>query len=700
MNGSETKATGVISGRLARWRLARRRSKLSRNRRPLSRATLVLVASLVVLFGLVVAAFAFLSPTRSGRQASLDQVLALASQHRIATATFLDEDASLNVVVAARPGPAATGAPLPAPATTPSSAAAPALPLGVATRLWVAYPKDNSLTSQLITDLTTGGARVRVDPQSTKAAVRLLLTVLLPLMILANLFALFFTAGRGGGTLGDVVSFGRISRKRFSRRQGQLTTFADVAGLEEAIVELGEVVDYLRSPQRYQEMAAAPPKGVLLFGPPGCGKTLLARAVAGEAEVPFFSVAGAEFVEALVGVGAARVRDLFARVRQVAPAIVFIDELDAAGRRRSAEGTGGSEERDQTLNQLLVEMDGFEVASGIVVMAATNRTDILDPALLRPGRFDRHMIIERPDLERREAILRLHASRRPTAPDIDFGVLARLTPGFSGADLANVINEAALLTLRSGGQVVGWGPLSEAVQRVMSGPQRRGHLLTAEERQRLASHEAGHALVASLTGREVHRVSIVARRGGLGAVGLDGREDEVVASRSQLLSLLVTQLAGRAAEELLLGEASTGAEDDIEAASGLASDLAGRWGMVDEIGVVRLLLPDRDASLDGAARLGPLAPDTHARFDHAVRRLMETALVDAARLLEVHRSALDALVTCLLDEETLEGARLAELLPGLDPLLWPPTTMAGSGAVQPATAASPSRSKVVTAGLG
>jgi len=697
---NKTQGNGVISGRLARWRLARRRAKLTRGRRPLSRPTLVLLAGLVVLFGLVVAAFAFLSPTRSGRQASLDEVLALAGQHQIATATFLDEDASLNVVVAAQAGPAAPGALFPLPTTAPSSVAAPALPPGTGTRLWVAYPKDNSLTSQLITELTTGGARVRVDPQSTKAAVRLLLTVLLPLMILANLFALFFTAGRGGGTLGDVVSFGRISRKRSFRRPGQVTTFADVAGLEEAIVEVGEVVDYLRSPQRYQEMAAAPPKGVLLFGPPGCGKTLLARAVAGEAEVPFFSVAGAEFVEALVGVGAARVRDLFARVRQVAPAIVFIDELDAAGRRRSADGSGGSEERDQTLNQLLVEMDGFDVASGIVVMAATNRTDILDPALLRPGRFDRHMIIDRPDLERREAILRLHASRRPTDADVDFGVLARLTPGFSGADLASVINEAALLTLRAGGQVIGWTALSEAVQRVMSGPQRRGHLLGAEERRRLASHEAGHALVASLTGREVHRVSIVARGGGLGAVGLDGRDEEVVAVRSQLLSLLVTQLAGRAAEEVVLGEASTGAEDDIEAASGLAQDLAGRWGMVDEIGVVRLLLPDRDASLDGGARLGPLAPDTHARFDHAVRRLMETALGDASRLLEAHRSDLDALVVRLLDEETLEGARLADLLPGPDPALWPSAPLAESGPVLPAPGAGPPRSKMVGAGRG
>ncbi|MDQ3878695.1 MAG: AAA family ATPase, partial [Actinomycetota bacterium] len=325
-------------------------------------------------------------------------------------------------------------------------------------------------------------------------------------MILANLFALLFTAGKGGSSgIGDVLMFGSIGKGSDKRRKKGLAAavgFGDVAGADEAVAELKEVVDYLKDPERYEEIGATPPKGVLLFGPPGCGKTLLAKAVAGEAGVPFFSVAGAEFVESLVGVGAARVRDLFARVRAVSPAIVFIDELDAAGRKRAqGGGSGGTDEREQTLNQILVEMDGFDVSAGMVVIGATNRPDILDPALLRPGRFDRHITVDQPDHVGRKLILELHARNRPMAPSVDFDYLARRTPGFSGADLANVINEAALLTVRDARGLVEMPELEEAIQRVLAGPKKKGRVLSPEEQIRAAYHETGHAVAAAAVGR-------------------------------------------------------------------------------------------------------------------------------------------------------------------------------------------------------
>ncbi len=647
----------LVPPRLRGLILARRRARLARRRPRSRRSTLALLASLVLLFGAVVWSFAYLSPAASGRELSLDQLAGLIDQRRVERARFLDEDATIEGTFGVQTAPQAPASPAPGPSARRSSEAPPA----GSGRFWVAYPKNDVTTSELIGDLTASGARVTVAPQPAKAAVRVLLTVLLPLMILANLFALFFSAGRGASTaLGEVVSFGQIGKRRAGKAE-RAVTFADVAGVDEAVVELREAVEYLRHPERYAELGAAPPKGILLFGPPGCGKTLLAKAVAGEAEVPFFSVAGAEFVESLVGVGAARVRDLFFGVRAVAPAIVFIDELDAAGRRRGS-GGGGSEERDQTLNQLLVEMDGFEVASGIVVMAATNRPDILDPALLRPGRFDRHICIEVPDVERREAILKLHASSKPVAPGVDFGLLARHTSGFSGADLANVVNESVLLTIRAGASAVTAGAFSEAVQRVLAGPQRRGHLLSEAQRRRVAYHEAGHALAAAAFGHEVHRVSIVARGRRLGAVGME-RDDAGISTRSHLLHRLVADLAGTAAEELALGEASTGAEDDLEAASALARDLVGRFGMSPSIGRVRLLAQDVDAGPGGEPGLRPLAPSTHAAFDAEVRRLLDEAHDEAMALLGRHRRRLEMLVERLLVEETVEGAALASLLP-------------------------------------
>jgi cell division protease FtsH len=485
-------------------------------------------------------------------------------------------------------------------------------------------------------------------------------------MILANLFALLFLAGRAGnGGMSDVETFGTLRGGRKGAEATSRVTFSDVAGADEAVVELQEVVDYLRDPQRYAAVGAVPPKGVLLFGPPGCGKTLIARAVAGEAGVPFFSVGGAEFVESLVGVGAARVRDLFAKVREAAPAIVFIDELDAAARRRGGSGGGGgSDEREQTLNQMLVEIDGFDVESGLVVIGATNRPDILDPAILRPGRFDRHVTVDQPDHGGRLRILELHARSKPMGSSVDLAGIARRTPGFTGADLANVINEAALLTVRGGRKTVESDMLEEAVERVLHGPQRRGRVLTPAERHRAAVHESGHAITAAALGRgdDVHRVSILARGRGIGLTSVQMESDSVLFTLQDLQSRMVVALAGIAAEESALGEASTGAEQDVEQATHIARELVGRYGMSERLGRVRLLAADTDEYLGTGTGLAAISERTHEAFDEEVRRLLDESEDRAREIVAANQLVLSTLVDRLLERETLEGAPLAEEL--------------------------------------
>jgi cell division protease FtsH len=639
----------------------RRRIRLPR---PGVRAWLLLL--LLCLFGVLAVALAYLVPPRDGVEIGVDQLLALAAEGRVEHATFRHEDGQV------------VGGWRDATSDTPPRVSAFAAPDTTRPDVQrssgtfrVAYAGSDSTSVLLMQALAESGAGIEIDAQPAKAVVRLLATVLLPLLILANLFGLLFLLARGGGDdLDEIRSFGTLGGNGGRAVEPPTARFGDVAGADEAVAELAEVVAYLADPDRYAAVGASPPKGVLLFGPPGTGKTLIARATAGEAGVPFFSVAGAEFVESLVGVGAARVRDLFARVREAAPAILFIDEIDAAGRRRgSGDSSGGSDEREQTLNQLLVEIDGFDVASGIVVMGATNRPDILDPALLRPGRFDRHVTIDQPDAVGRERILRLHADGKPLADDVDLGVVARRTPGFTGADLANVVNEAALLTIRDRRHELRMADLSEAVQRVLAGPQRRGRLLTDEERRRIATHEAGHALMATATGRvdDVQRISIVARGSGLGSVQLGADRDAVLLTRSQLEARLAVALSGRAAEELRFGEPSTGGDSDLEQATSLARDLVARHGMSERLGRQRLIAGEADLFLGSSPGLEGLSARTHKELDLEVRRILDTAFERATTVLSSHRDVLERITEQLLEEETLEGAALHRLLAALQP---------------------------------
>jgi cell division protease FtsH len=602
-------------------------------RRPL----LWLLATLLLLLGVLAAALALTAPRSPGTEVSYDRLVALTEQGQVEAAVLRDQEARVE-------GRLTDGR-----------------------AFWTAYPGGGSATGPLLAALAEGGVQVRVDAQAGPGAVRLLATVLLPLAVLANLFALLFVGLRERG--GDVAAFGTLRGGRGARAAATPdVTYADVAGVDDAVTELREVVGYLTDPARYAAVGAQPPKGVLLLGPPGTGKTLLARATAGEAGVSFFSVSGAEFVESLVGVGAARVRDLFAAVRAAAPAILFVDEVDAAGRRRGGSEAGGAgDEREQTLNQLLVEMDGFEVSAGVVVMAATNRADVLDPALLRPGRFDRLVTVDAPDLAGRRRILELHGRRTSLSPEVDLDSLARRTPGFTGADLASVVNEAALLAVRDGRAVVRGDDLTAAVDRVRHGTGSRARVLSDSERQRIAVHEAAHAVVATATGGEVDKVSLFARGDRLGGVRLRSEDaDTAVLSQRELLSRLVRVLGGTAGERVLLGDTSTAGELDLQRATGLARDLVARYGMSPAVGPVRLLAPDVDAHLGGVARVAPAGPGVLDVLDGEVRRLVEESLAGAERLVVERRAQVDALAAALLEAEHVEGAPLRELL--RDPL--------------------------------
>jgi cell division protease FtsH len=481
-----------------------------------------------------------------------------------------------------------------------------------------------------------------------------------PILLIGFLFFFLMSNAQGGN---KVFSFGK-SRAKLQDNDVPQNTFADVAGSDEAIAELEEIKDFLANPPKYALLGAKIPKGVLLYGPPGTGKTLLARAVAGEAKVPFYSISGSDFVEMFVGVGAARVRDLFAQAKANAPAIVFVDEIDAVGRQRGAGMGGGHDEREQTLNQLLVEMDGFESGGQVILIAATNRPDVLDPALLRPGRFDRQIAVDRPDLKGREEILKVHAKTKPLSDEVELLTYARRTPGFTGADLANVLNEAALLAAREGKKVISNLQIDEAIDRVMAGPQRKSRIMSDDERRVTAYHEAGHALVAHALPHTdpVHKITIMPRGRALGYTMVLPDDDKYSTTRNQLLDQLAYSLGGRAAEELIFHDPSTGASNDIEKATALARAMVTQYGMTEAIGAIKL---GSDASEPFMGRdyghQRDYSENLAATVDAEIRKLIENAHQEAFDILVENRATLDSMVLQLLEKETLNKEEISEI---------------------------------------
>ena len=497
----------------------------------------------------------------------------------------------------------------------------------------------------------------------------------LPVILLIFLMFFFMSQMNGGSR---AMSFGKSRAKQMTKDVPK-TTFADVAGADEAVEELQEIKDFLQEPRRFQAVGAKIPKGVLLYGPPGTGKTLLARAVAGEAGVPFFSISGSDFVEMFVGVGASRVRDLFEQAKAAAPAIIFVDEIDAVGRQRGAGLGGGHDEREQTLNQLLVEMDGFDVGGGVILIAATNRPDILDPALLRPGRFDRQIGVSAPDLIGREQILEVHAKGKPLALDVDLNGVAKRTPGFTGADLANVLNEAALLTARSNGTLITNENLDEAIDRVIAGPQKRTRVMNDQEKLITAYHEGGHALVAAAMpgGDPVHKITILPRGRALGYTMVLPDQDKYSVTRSQMLGQLAYMLGGRAAEELIFHDPTTGASNDIEKATNVARAMVTQYGMTSKLGAVKYGTSQDNVFMGrdfGHQR--DYSESVAADIDSEVRTLIDLAHHEAYEVLVENRAVLDALVVELLEKETLSKEDVARIF---EPVKIRPTRPAWTG---------------------
>jgi cell division protease FtsH len=636
-------------------RLTATRRKRSRPRLALAR-TLELARALLKTFlsdplsvflllasvTLAIAFFSLLSslgPEGQGQQVALTNITSLAGGQRIRSAVLLDHDHQ--VVVQTDTG----------------------------LQLYADYPTSDAATLEIFETLRKGGAQVSVNPQTSKPARQIVVQFLIPILLLVCLFA-FFTRQKSEGS-GGIASFSNFRGKGKRRKGIAPITFESVAGAGEAVAELREIKDFLDDPTRYLEAGAAAPKGVLLVGPPGTGKTLLARATAGEADAVFFSASGAEFVESLVGVGAARIRDLFAQARRMAPAIIFIDELDAAGRKRGAGVGQGNDEREQTLNQLLVEMDGFGGDAGVVVMGATNRPDILDPALLRPGRFDRQVVVDNPDVHGRVEILKLHSRGRQFDPDVDLLEIARLCPGFSGAELANVINEAALLTVRVGNTEIEQHTLEEAIDRVVAGPAKR-HVLSEDERWTIAVHESGHAIASRAIGQVIsaQKLSIVARGRQLGtSAHMLTDRDAVMHGRSDLERHLVAILAGTASELIEFGEESTGASDDLHAATKLARRMVTSFGMSPRLGHITVGEAGGEVFLGAALQdLGSIGPETLNIIDSELERIVEDAETRAEYVLRANWDTVRETASLLLQHETLSGVALEAVLSTVQPV--------------------------------
>jgi cell division protease FtsH len=640
---------------LASFLTAARRVAL---RDPLSLFLLLASIVLAIAFAMLLGA---IKPGSAGRQIPLSSVQQLAKRHELATAVLLDHDSRVELITTATtPAVSASGA-----AGATGSGAAPASGTG-AQQLWAAYPASGAQTQQLARELFASGATVTVNQQAGKPTKAIIVQFLIPILLLVCLFSLFTRLGADGGA-GGLAAFSEFAGK--GRRKGKGTreriTFADVAGAGEALAELKEIRDYLADPSKYLAVGAAAPKGVLLVGPPGTGKTLLAKAVAGEADAAFFSVSGSDFVESLVGVGAARVRDLFRKARKASPAIIFIDELDAAGRKRGAGIGQGNDEREQTLNQILVEMDGFAGDGGLVVMGATNRPDILDPALLRPGRFDRQVVVDNPDVHGRLEILRLHGNKRPLAPDASLEEVARQTPGFSGAELANVINEAALLSVRDGRGQIDQGTLEEAIDRVVAGPAKH-HVLSEQERWLIAIHEASHAVVTDALGHttSTRKLSIVARGRQLGtAAHMLSDRDQVIMSKPDLQSQLIVITSGLAGERIAFGHSSTSVHDDLHAATALARSMVTSFGMSEALGLVTIGEKSGEVFLGASLQdLGSVGPETLNIIDNEVERLVGDAAARAAAILDRNWNTVEETATALLEQETLSGVALDAVL--------------------------------------
>jgi cell division protease FtsH len=603
------------------------------------RSALIVVASNPLKFGLAAMAatllalffigLAILSPHSQGQEIRFSDATSLISTPgAVRQAALLDQDARLE------------------------------MRLSNEGEVWTAYPHADAYTSQLLNYLEKNQVPFTVDPQSGKPTLRAIVQFLLPILILVTLFALFTLMAREQG--GMIAAFSKWTGRSQKAGTG-VFTFGDVAGAPEALVELNELVDYLENPGRYARLGARAPKGVLLVGPPGTGKTLLARAVAGEAKANFFNISGSEFVESLVGVGAARVRDLFRQAREAAPAIVFIDELDAVGRQRGAGMGQGHDEREQTLNQMLVEMDGFGAESGVVVMAATNRPDILDIALLRPGRFDRQVVVDLPDVHGRTEILALHASKAPISRTANLARIAHQTPGFSGADLANLINEASLLAVRAGEAEVGQAELEEAIDRVLMGPARKSHLLTEDELWRIAVHESGHAIVARAIDypTALQKLSVVARGRGRGGATIYSSSDQLLLSQLDLTRQLITTMAGAAAESYVFGMLSTGVEGDLEQATKIAHSMAAVYGMSPAIGPVAVGEKEGQVFIGrDLANMGNVAAASLELVDSETRRMVHDAEETAKRVLALNVDVLEDLANALLRAETLSGPSL------------------------------------------
>ena len=539
----------------------------------------------------------------------------------------------------------------------------------------------------LVGDLIANGIKFRVKPREEPSVLTSLLISWGPMILLIGVWVYFMRQMQGGGK-GGAFSFGK-SKARMLDEANNSTTFADVAGCDEAKEEVKELVDFLRDPQKFQKLGGRIPRGVLLVGPPGTGKTLLAKAIAGEAKVPFFSISGSDFVEMFVGVGAARVRDMFEQAKKSAPCIIFIDEIDAVGRHRGAGLGGGNDEREQTLNQMLVEMDGFETNLGVIVMAATNRPDILDPALLRPGRFDRQVYVTLPDVRGREQILNVHMRKVPIGQDIRADILARGTPGFSGADLANLVNEAALFAARRSGRVVEMVDFEKAKDKIMMGPERKCMVMPEEERRNTAYHEAGHALVARLMPKTdpVHKVTVIPRGRALGVTMQLPEGDRYSMDKERMLSTISVLFGGRIAEEVFMNQMTTGASNDFERATQIARDMVTRYGMTDELGPMVYAENEGEVFLGrSVTKTTTMSEETMRKVDSVIRRIIDEQYQIARKHIEDNKDKMHAMAHALLEWETIDSDQIDDIMGGKPPRApkdWSPSASKTPGGPTP-----------------